>query len=486
MSNYFQILILLLKFKLFLFINRNSPQNERNIFNTTFIKIYGNNSDGEHFIDVYMGNSFQKQTLLIDITSYLTYFQCEDICKNCSKINNNYALYKLEKSAEILMCKDEKCSFLDSNYDECEEENSNCTYRITLQDQQQYEGIYIEDYFLFKNKIDEEQYNKTRMLFGCTLYDNLPILTFKANGVLGLASDMDSFIPNYLVMNNLTNTEGIFSLCYDNKEGGYFSLGYINTTFHDPFEEIKYFPYIDTNNNYQFSLVSMKLSTIIGDNLYEIKFERNIIAIITNDFYCSLPEDLFDLLRDIYNNYLSQYQSEIEIKEEPSTGLLYFETYQNIDTLSYTLPPIVMQIFISKVNNAKYTWEPLNYLSEKNDKIYLNIKKNNKKYITIGTSWMSDHEIIFNFNLKEIGFIKSSCNMISRDPCFKWKGKYLRKANIICLPIIGFLISLIIFLIIAINELRKENSFLCIESKKDMIFKINNEMIPTNYSLIQV
>ena len=99
---------------------------------------------------------------------------------------------------------------------------------------------------------------------------------------------------------------------------------------------------------------------------------------------------------------------------------------------------------------------------------------------------MSDHEIIFNFNLKEIGFIKSSCNMISRDPCFKWKGKYLRKANIICLPIIGFLISLIIFLIIAINELRKENSFLCIESKKDMIFKINNEMIPTNYSLIQV
>lgn len=475
------LVIFYFQFKLFLFINRNFHINGRNIFNTSFIPIYGNNSLGEHYIDVFLGNNRQKQSLLIDITSYLTSLMCEGICTDCK--DNNKTLYKLSNSSSIIKCEEEKCGFLNSNCDD--EEKEQCTYNTN-----NINGVYIEDYFLFKNAsyLKDNGYNDTKMLFGCNSHNILSYENKNYSGVIGLGADLDSFIPVYLAMNpNLTNIDGFFSICYDKKEGGYLNIDNIDSSFHNEFDEITFFSYNDKNSAYQFILSSITLLNTINNKLFELQISNTMIATFTNDYFTYFPPSLYDNLKDLLNNYLTLFEIEASIDKDANSTLLIVNTNTIYDLIEDYLPTISFSIPLNQYSFGKYKWTPQNYLSYINDTIYINIKESSDEYtISLGSSWMSDHEIIFNFNEKKIGFIESNCNMIRIDACNSPYNPYLRTVNSIFIPIVIVLIVVVIMLVVAVRELRMENSFMCFKSRKDQLNEINMEMIPSNYSLITI
>ena len=469
------------QFKLFLFINRNYHINGRNIYNTTFIPIHGNNSLGEHYIDVFIGNNRQKQSLLIDITSYLTSLLCEDICIDCK--DSNKTMYKLSNSSSVIRCEEEKCGFLNSNCDD--EENEQCTYNVNNMN-----GVYIEDYFLFQNTsyLKDHSYNDTKFLFGCNSHNVLEYEKKNYSGVLGLGADLDSFIPVYLAMNpNLTNIDGFFSICYDKKEGGYFNVDNIDSSYHNEFDEITFFSYNDKNSAYQFKLSSITLLNSLNNKLFDLQVSNLMIASLTNDYYTSFPPSLYDNFKDILNNYLSLFEIDAKIETDEKSSLLIVNTNTVYDILVYYLPTISFSIPIDQISLGKFKWNPQSYLSYNNYTIYINIKQSSDEYtISLGSSWMSDHEIIFNFNEKKIGFIESNCNMIRIDGCNSPYNPYLRMVHSIFIPIVIALLVIMIMLIVAVKELRRENSFMCFKSRKDQLDEINMEMIPSNYSLISI
>ena len=83
----------------------------KNILNRNLsqINILGNSSDiNYYFTYLYLGESKQKQSYIIDTGSSITTSPCKPYCNNCGKHENNY--YEINEN-QILNCDSSECKF---------------------------------------------------------------------------------------------------------------------------------------------------------------------------------------------------------------------------------------------------------------------------------------------------------------------------------------------------------------------------------------
>lgn len=88
--------------------------------------IFGNSSSlNYYFVNVYLGNPPQKQSVIIDTGSHLTAVPCLPYCISCGKHMNPYYNSKLSSNSDVINCDSDKCKNIENS--KCESDNT-CAY----------------------------------------------------------------------------------------------------------------------------------------------------------------------------------------------------------------------------------------------------------------------------------------------------------------------------------------------------------------------
>lgn len=200
----------------------------------------------------------------------------------------------------------------------------------------------------------------------------------------------------------------IFSICLAPNEG-YFSLGGVNTTNHNA--NISYIPYYDSN----FYKVKLK-DIILNDQDITINDSEYYTIIDSGTTISYLPSKLFSQIERLVNVFCSQIDKCMGNMYTSTLGMCFkVKNSVNMKVFVESLPSLTF-IFESGV---KYEWKPENYLynttAENGNKpsFCIGVASWNSNEILLGTTWMHNHDIVFDVMNKRIGLVSSSCDSVS-------------------------------------------------------------------------
>jgi hypothetical protein len=197
--------------------------------------------------------------------------------------------------------------------------------------------------------------------------------------------------------------QNIFSLCFA-ANGGYFSVGGVNTTLHSGV--IHYIPFYETN----FYRVKLKDITV---NFRDFHLNhREFYTIIDSGSTISyFPRNMYSEIEKQINIFCSQIDKCLGDSYPTENGLCF----KRKETISFekflkSLP----EIHFTFENNIKYTWKPKNYLYTTTDsnsnEFCIGLIGWSSNEILLGSTWMHNHDIIFDIQNKRIGFVDSLCS----------------------------------------------------------------------------
>lgn len=381
-----------------IFFSLNTP--ESRILQTTYqiessiTQIYGNSSQlNYYYINLYLGDNKEKQSLILDTGSQLTAIPCKPLCDKCGKHLNSY--YTLKNDTQILSCGDNRCSQL--NHKTCSSSNEQCSFNISYGEGSYLDGVFFEDLVSFG-----DGYNKKgqpyKIPIGCIKEESKQFSTQSADGIMGL-SNTDTSIVSFLYKEKMI-PHNIFSLCFS-RDNGYFTLGEINKTFH--LENITYIPF-ENGDKYK---VGMK-ELIINNQTIKINSKAIIDSGTTLSFFPkAINEEISSIIIQNCKNPLFCNDNYIN----PSLGLCF--KLKDIK-LKQDLLNIIPNLTFSFNDKVNYTLMAEDYYFEivQNNKVEICIGflpwSNNE--ILLGGNFMHNHDIIFNKESKEIGFARSLCS----------------------------------------------------------------------------
>lgn len=352
-----------------------------------------------YYTNLYLGNEMKKQTYILDTGSSITTSPCKPYCKKCGTHLNSY--HNVNDKSKIISCNNEKCRIVKSY---CGSENR-CSFRTSYSEGSSLEGIYINELINF---IDDKSKSNSGHLapIGCTTSENHLFFTQKADGIMGLANNENNFVS---VMDKVGAIENnIFSLCFA-QVGGYFSLGEINTTFHR--EEISF---LNMEKNSFF--YSLNMNNIYINNKKISKYQKNKFSnIIDSGTTISyFPDEIFDEIVDNVKSICNSFENKNgcgKYQYDKDFGPCFlFESTQKMDEAIYQYWPNISFI----LENYKYKWTPDEYIfndtNTKRIRGCMGFNKQGGRRFTFGSTWMIDHEIIFDRKNGKIGIAESNCD----------------------------------------------------------------------------
>jgi hypothetical protein len=446
-------------------LKKNFSKNHRKLFEKygyENIKIENN----QFYIDLFIGKNNQEISFILDTTSQITTTICDKVSneKILSEYKNNY---KLENKSQIIKCKDEKCSFVYSDFLYCENEEKNCSFTLSNNKNSSIEGIYINEYISFNKK------EKGLIQLGCIKNENNFLKEKSGKGILGLGSSKYNFISNYIKNNNNNNNYEIFSICFDKINGGYFSLGRINETFHSKLDNITYINY-----NIFGSYYNIKINYLEFGDEKHFNFNITYNSFLDSTYsYSIFPKAVYNYLFQSINKLYFIDNKNIKIIKHDN--FLCFDSNKNLNNIINQLPPF--RIIFEK--NGIFFWRSNNYINYINGKYCLGILEGNDNNFIFGNNFMFDYDFIFNLKEKKIGFIKSFCSM-NEQLLYKECCNY-HFYHFFFIIIIIILILINLFLFFVIRKLRKKESFLCFKYiGNNLLIKNFHNAIITSYNKI--
>ena len=427
---------------LFIFLFLSFKYVSINLSNRKFVLNVKGNSDNLYFyyITLLLGKEKQSQSFILDTTSSTTTSPCK-FCTSCGDHMNDY--YIINSNSSIIDLNSEECKSLPNTLEspmiikDKQLDKRNC-YFLTKIEKDEILGIYSYNSINFESIISkmnneeeldnyvikEEEY---QLPLGCTLKESGFIMSSSADGIIGLNNNDKSFISMMYRKDLLQNN--LFTLCL-NKEGGYFSVGDIDTKYHIC-SEIKYVEYIPSSEIYELAIESIIIKNIEIPTKY-----FSIIDSSTTISY--FPEEIFNNISMAFFMICSEYEGQCgKLKRIEGYGICSdFKNYENyINAMKCILPTIQI-----KFTNYTFNWEPKNYLVNfyfKNTKnkirtcFGIDTEKNLNKII-LGTNFMHGYDIIFDRTNYKIGFCEASCsrNMSEKNEIISNRAKIEEEMNI--------------------------------------------------------
>ena len=450
--------------------------------NLSQINIQGNSSDLNYYYTyLYLGNSKQRQSYIIDTGSSITTSPCKPYCTKCGKHENDY--YEINES-DILKCNTNECENLRSN---CI--NNKCSFSISYSEGSSLKGIFSNQIIRLKENDEDENGDENEfgiMPIGCTSSETNLFVTQLADGIMGLSHDNTNFINQLYNYNIIKNN--IFSICLSQK-GGYFSISEIENKYH--FESDISYVSIQKSNFYYIKINKIKI------NQNEITISNNILGFIDSGTTISyFPKNYSDFIIneikqicEINDNqkYCGKYKY---MSDLGSCFIFDNEQYMEI-TINEIWPNISFYL-----DGYIYVWTPLqyffNYSYDYNYIGCIGYNSVNENRFTLGSTWMHGHDFIFDRNKNRVGFAEADCDRgevknkyIPKDI---WKEIENKEVYIVkkiyfewmYISIIIGLVFVILILGIAVYRLRRGKNFLCFyvinNSFNNMnIIRLNNE-----------
>ncbi len=210
------------------------------------------------------------------------------------------------------------------------------------------------------------------------------------------------FYSNKLIDHN------VFTLCFA-PNGGYFSVGGVNRTYHN--EEVKYIPFYSNSGFYKVKLNDV----IVNSKHFEIKENEYYTVIDSGTTISYFPRELYKNVEKQINEFCSQINRCLGDSYKTDAGLCFkLKDNVNISQFIESMPKFTF-IFEGKV---KYDWKPENYLynytefadnPSEGETFCIGLTSWQSSEILLGSTWMHNHDIIFDADQNKIGLVESNC-----------------------------------------------------------------------------
>jgi len=377
-------------------------------------------SNNYYYTTLYIGPNKKKQTYIIDTTSKIMSSPCDE-CKTCGKKKTNYYDKSNKKDVKPLKCSSKICKTLFSSDCSFIKKDKNdifqktCSFQTKKQNGEGVDGYYLSNIVYFeedKNKTTNKKiYRSYAIPIGCTIAEHGNFKSYKEDGIMGLNYAKGSFID---VLYNLKVIDrNLFSLCLG-LDGGYMSLGEIDSTYHKS-KVIKYVPLLNHSNIYSFNVFGIS----VGSNKIEkLKLSAKIDS---SSSFTYFPKDLFKI---VYNQFIAKCTNKKGKSEcgniQYDSQLGYCASFSNKSSLNKVINGFWPTITFTLQNNTSFSWTPINYhyyyIQNEVRKACLGIKNYSGDSIIFGNNFMHGHDVIFDRTSQKLGFVPADCsNMASVD-----------------------------------------------------------------------
>lgn len=170
------------------------------------IPILGNATIGNYFINVFVGEQMQKQTLIIDTGSGLTVFPCQD-CGDCGKnhfnepfrmpmqtVNDKQVRTPLAYIRDRAPLYGWSCDYFEDDAD------PKCSFYISYYEGSEYAGQFVHETVVFEHELAKAavqfqrgaRYEKYGAVIGCVSQESGEVKNQKADGIIGLGLTANS------------------------------------------------------------------------------------------------------------------------------------------------------------------------------------------------------------------------------------------------------------------------------------------------------
>ena len=361
---------------------------------------YGNAHDLNYYYSyLYVGKPPKPQSYILDTGSSITTSPCS-LCNSCGTHQNG--LYKISKN-QILKCGNESCSYVNNK---CGISDSDCSFYISYSEGSSIGGVYVNEFINFGNSYNEK--DSFEFPIGCTNRETHLFVTQLADGIMGLQNNNMGFVSILYKLGKIKNH--LFSLCFA-LHGGFFSIGEIEYKSHLS-DDIHYLN-ITKDNFYKINLKYIE----INDKVLEVNGENNIqryTSFIDSGTTISyFPKIFFDEINQLFQNLCEGNEGNCgKYSIDSELGSCF--TLNNKTHMDYGLDNILPNITF-KFNDFDYIWEPRDYYFDNSNgyiiQFCLGFSYGSK--FTLGSTWMRNHDIIFDREKMRVGFVKANCNYIN-------------------------------------------------------------------------
>ena len=390
------------------------PKKEETIQQTKLLQtLYSDSySNNYYYTTLYVGDKQIKQTYIIDTGIATMSSPCAP-CEYCGKQKTNYYDLSNKKESNQLKCSSKVCKLVPATACMVKEKNidkKSCSFFSQKPNGDGLRGYYLSNIVYFEENKNlnltntKKVYTSYALPLGCTLGEYGQYKDMTVDGVMGLNNDRGSFssvLYNLKIINS-----NIFSLCFG-LEGGYMSLGEIDTTYHAS-KKIDYIPLLNSTN-YLININGIQ----IGKN------KRTSINVIGNiDTSCPftyLPKSIYRTVVREFDQYCIDKKGNNRCGKfvvEEKIG--YCASFEDRETLFKTVSEYWPVITIELGKNIEYTWQPINYY-------YYYIRKNKRKAclgflsyhsdkILLGSNFMHGYDMIFDREKQLLGFVQADCS----------------------------------------------------------------------------
>ena len=389
-----------------LLFNKSSNKNMRK---TSEQYIYGSSFKlNYYYSNLYLGEKMEKQGYILDTGSTITTGTCEPLCKHCGvHISPHYNGENLSK--KILLCNDTLCKQVSSNCLYIPNNTKQCSFVISYSEGSSLSGVYINEQVRFG--FDYKNQTPHNIPIGCTTDENHLFYSQDANGIMGLANNERNFVE--ILYKNGAIENNIFSLCFS-QLGGLFNIGEINNKTH--LENITYVPMLlDRGKYFGVNILSMSVNNNTIRNYEQYSYN---IFIDSGTTICYINDKIFDEILTLMNKECSKYTKDPNVnpcgsyKYHSDYGhCFYFKTTEELDYSVNNYWPTI-HFFL---NDYDYKWKPQYYVfnisTEKNPGACMGMNKYSGTKITLGSSWIIGHDIIFDRKKKLLGMAEANCSV---------------------------------------------------------------------------
>ena len=357
-----------------------------------------------YYSNLYLGENMHKQGYILDTGSTITTATCGSLCKKCGMhISPHYDAEDLDK--KIILCTDPICKQVSSK---CHftSHPKECSFLISYSEGSSLSGVYINEFVRFGNNYKNQTGHKVPI--GCTTDENHLFFTQDANGIMGLANHENNFIE--LLYKNGAIENNIFSLCFA-QLGGIFNIGEINNRTH--LENITYVPMLlDRGKYFGVNIISISVDNQTLQNYEQYTYN---IFIDSGTTICYINDKIFDEILTVMKKHCAQFpgQNPCGSYEFHSDfgHCFYFKTTDELDHAVNNYWPTIHFY----LNQYDYKWRPQYYVfnisTSKKPGACMGINKYSGTKITLGSSWIIGHDIIFDRKKKLLGIAEANCSI---------------------------------------------------------------------------
>ena len=381
------------------------------LFQTLYSDSFSNNY---YYATLYIGPKQIKQTYIIDTGTATMSSPCAP-CDECGKHKTNYYEDLEKKANKPLKCSSKICKMVpasECNVKEKYKDKKTCSFYNQKPNGDGLRGYYLSNIVYFEEGQNQTTTDKKKVYrsyalpLGCTVGEYGKYKEIKSDGVIGLNNEETSFI-SLLYKLKIIN-KNIFSLCLG-LEGGYMSLGEVDTTYHSS-KKINYIPLLNSSALY---LINLK-GIILGNNKKSSTVKMTAY-IDTGSTFTILPKNCYKAIIKEFDDLCTTKKGRNRCgKFVNNEELGYCADFDDRESLFKAVSQYWPNITLEFDNNIKYTWTPINYyyyyIKGHTRKACLGFKSHRSNITILGVNFMHGNDIIFDREKKLLGFVPSDCS----------------------------------------------------------------------------